>query len=265
MSMKTRVNGYTAWANLRLSSVGHPIMGNIIGDLLDGLNLKTLIESITGRPLKRFETLEGLPPSQRETRVQWILDELIKCEVVSSDVEVNTRTFAKGIADEIYNLLWPLVCYDINFVWERADFLLQDNIQSLVKYPFSWVPPAPEVKPPSPIKKDLLAGFSAVSRRDNKKVQLPEEKPNVNWTTKSAMNSRDKVMINHTKVLKGAPYAVQAIIQMINLNLKKAADQDAPILEIQELTDIVDSRVLCVLVNSFIPNTFTAEVLLNDR
>ena len=34
---------------------------------------------------------------------------------------------------------------------------------------------------------------------------------------------------------------------------------------LQNLDDLVDSRVLCALVNSFVPNTFTTEVLLNDR
>ena len=33
----------------------------------------------------------------------------------------------------------------------------------------------------------------------------------------------------------------------------------------QSLDDLVDSRVLCALVNSFIPGTFTTEVMLNDR
>ena len=33
----------------------------------------------------------------------------------------------------------------------------------------------------------------------------------------------------------------------------------------QSVDDLGDSRVLCALLNSFIPNLFTTEVLLNDR
>ena len=36
-------------------------------------------------------------------------------------------------------------------------------------------------------------------------------------------------------------------------------------LHIQSLEDLTDSRVLCALINSFVPDTFTTEVLLNDR
>ena len=34
---------------------------------------------------------------------------------------------------------------------------------------------------------------------------------------------------------------------------------------IAELTIFLCSRVLCALINSFVPETFTTEVLLNDR
>ena len=34
---------------------------------------------------------------------------------------------------------------------------------------------------------------------------------------------------------------------------------------VQSLDELVDTRVLCALVNSFIPNTFATEILLNDR
>ena len=37
------------------------------------------------------------------------------------------------------------------------------------------------------------------------------------------------------------------------------------IVRFQNIDELVDTRVLCALVNSFIPNTFATEVLLNDR
>ena len=33
----------------------------------------------------------------------------------------------------------------------------------------------------------------------------------------------------------------------------------------KDFDDITDSKILCALVNSFVPGTFTSEVLLNDR
>lgn len=44
MSLETRVNGMTAWANFRLQIAGHELMKNIVTDILDGYNMKILIE-----------------------------------------------------------------------------------------------------------------------------------------------------------------------------------------------------------------------------
>ena len=44
MSLRTRINGFTAWVNLRLSPSGH-FMHNILTDLLKGYNMKVLLES----------------------------------------------------------------------------------------------------------------------------------------------------------------------------------------------------------------------------
>ena len=34
---------------------------------------------------------------------------------------------------------------------------------------------------------------------------------------------------------------------------------------LQDLSDLSNSKILCALVNSLVPGTFTSEVLLNDR
>lgn len=49
------------------------------------------------------------------------------------------------------------------------------------------------------------------------------------------------------------------------MHLKMTNDGESKVHSVNELIDIVDSRVLCALVNSIVPNTFTADVLLNDR
>lgn len=45
MSLETRVNGLTAWANFRLQIVGHDVMKNILAEFMDGYNMKILVES----------------------------------------------------------------------------------------------------------------------------------------------------------------------------------------------------------------------------
>jgi hypothetical protein len=58
--MKTRIRGFTAWVNLRLKHTGTDlILNNILMDLLTGTNIKVLIESITGRDLKKLQSFDG--------------------------------------------------------------------------------------------------------------------------------------------------------------------------------------------------------------
>jgi len=47
MSLETKVNGMTAWANFRLQIAGHDLMKNIVTDFMQGYNLKVLIECKT--------------------------------------------------------------------------------------------------------------------------------------------------------------------------------------------------------------------------
>ena len=43
-SLRTRINGFTAWVNLRLATSG-VFMHNVLEDLLKGKNMKILLES----------------------------------------------------------------------------------------------------------------------------------------------------------------------------------------------------------------------------
>ncbi|XP_052800681.1 uncharacterized protein LOC128231667 isoform X2 [Mya arenaria] len=59
------------------------------------------------------------------------------------------------------------------------------------------------------------------------------------------------------------PPPEECILEMVNYQLKTTRDGKG--LFCYSIDDFVDSRVLCALVNSFVPNTFTADLLLNDR
>jgi len=80
MSLRTRVNGFTAWVNLRMKEYGVNL-GNVMLDLMAGTNLKILTESMTGRELKTVQSFEGYVSTVLVSFVvcctQWI-DTLIK-------------------------------------------------------------------------------------------------------------------------------------------------------------------------------------------
>ncbi|XP_046854062.1 uncharacterized protein LOC124447210 [Xenia sp. Carnegie-2017] len=63
----------------------------------------------------------------------------------------------------------------------------------------------------------------------------------------------------------GYPEPDACILEMINAHLKMTREGRMLSRGVMTLDDLTDSRVLCALVNSFVPETFTTEVLLNDR
>lgn len=58
MSLRTRVNGFTAWINLRMKEY-NVSLSNVMLDLMNGTNLKTLIESMTGRDMANVQSFDG--------------------------------------------------------------------------------------------------------------------------------------------------------------------------------------------------------------
>jgi hypothetical protein len=54
MTIKTRIHGYTAWVNMRLTPY-EKSLSNVLMDLLRGTNMKILLESFTGEENQRFE------------------------------------------------------------------------------------------------------------------------------------------------------------------------------------------------------------------
>ena len=59
------------------------------------------------------------------------------------------------------------------------------------------------------------------------------------------------------------PRADDCILELVNSHLRRT--QEGQKLTVSSVEDMADHRVLCCLVNSFVPFTFTSEVLPNDR
>lgn len=257
--MRTRIRGMTAWVNLRLMPYNQ-LMNNVLMDLLSGTSMKYLIESLTGRNLKQLESMDGLTQQQCQTRVDWVLDELKNCGVLPSDTRVDARMFAMRSADHVFDLLWRLICHDIWFVWERLEYLQHENTDIICQVVFKWTPdPPPKKKKKSTGKKSLLSGFGASPVvREPVEDQAPEEDW-VKFPRADFMKEFKQKMADTAKI----PSPDQCILEMVNTQLKKTVEGKN--LYCSKIDDLVDSRVLCTLVNSFVPNTFTTDILLNDR
>ncbi|XP_060562778.1 uncharacterized protein LOC132722318 isoform X4 [Ruditapes philippinarum] len=286
MSLRTKINGFTAWVNLRLTPYNQ-LLNNVLMDLLTGTHMKYLLESFTGSHLKGLENLDGLTDQQKQTRIDWVVEELKKKNVIAEDVFVDTRLFAMRSADHVFNLLWRLISHDIWFVWERAEFLQVDDPDILTQVHFTWTPEPPpkKKKSKSKQKKSLLSGFGASITTDEKPEKPDDTKSNRSFDIWSDWDDDEKwIKFPNAEYMKGFkkkqrnpddyPPPEDCILEMINYQLKHHFDstrhpssvtRDGKGLFCYSIDDFVDSRVLCALVNSFVPNTFTADLLLNDR
>ncbi|KAK7491465.1 hypothetical protein BaRGS_00017294 [Batillaria attramentaria] len=258
MSMRTRIRGFTAWVNLRLMPYNQ-LMNNVLMDLLSGTSMKYLVESITGRDLKRLESMDGLSQQQCQTRVDWVLEELKNCSVLPNDTHVDARMFAMRSADHVFDLLWRLISHDVWFVWERLEYLQHEDMDVISQVLFKWTPdPPPKKKKKSKAKKSLLSGFGASSVVEEQVDTGPDEDW-VKFPRADFMKNFKKKKIDPGKY----PPPDACILEMVNTQLKKTVEGKN--LYCYAIDDLVDSRVLCALVNSFVPNTFMTDLLLNDR
>ena len=57
MSLRSKTHGYTAWVNMRLLPYNQSL-NNVLMDLLQGTNMKYLIESMTGHNWNKLDTFE---------------------------------------------------------------------------------------------------------------------------------------------------------------------------------------------------------------
>jgi hypothetical protein len=74
---------------------------------------------------------------QLQTRVKWLIKELKDHYIIADDIQLDTRLFAIRSAKHVFELLWRLVCHDIFFLWERIDFLSNQDESLLISVPFT--------------------------------------------------------------------------------------------------------------------------------
>ncbi|KAK3101728.1 hypothetical protein FSP39_005894 [Pinctada imbricata] len=248
MSLRTRIRGYTAWVNLRLVPFDM-LLNNVLMDLLSGTHMKYLIESLTGNDIKRLESFDDLSQQQKETRINWIVDDLKSSSILPQDVTVDTRLFVMRSADHVFDLLWRLISHDVWFVWERAEYLQLNDEDVLCQVPFKWTPePPPAKKKKKSQKKSLLSGFGGGGSDVSEEAEDEELVNWIRWPNADYVKNFKKKKREYGDY----PSPDECILEMVNYQLKS-------------IDDLVDSRVLCALVNSFIPNTFTSDLMLNDR
>ncbi|KAI8781208.1 hypothetical protein BgiBS90_018559 [Biomphalaria glabrata] len=257
MSMRTRIRGFTAWVNLRLMPYNQ-LMSNVLMDLLLGTSMKHLMESITGTSIKRLDSMDGLSPQQIQTRINWAIEELKKCEILPNDVYVDSRLFAMRNADHVFELLWRLICHDIWFLWERYEYLQHDDPQIITQVPFKWTPDPPPKVQRKDLKKSLLSGFGS-------SALVPPGQSNVENSTWIKFEKSEFMKNFKAKMLEKEKYPEPeaCILEIVNNQLKKT--NEAKRIFCSCLDDLVDSRILCALLNSFVPDTFITKLLLNDR
>ncbi|XP_072257313.1 uncharacterized protein [Pyxicephalus adspersus] len=173
MSTQTRINGFTAWMNVRLLEVnGH--VNNVLRDLFQGKNMKLLLESFTGKPIKRFESLDDLTQQQIITRVEWFVEEMKRHDILPQSLHINCRSIALQNRDHVLDLLWNIISHDLQFTWERSNQLIHTDDKVVCSVPFKWTPVTqpPEKKQPGP-----RPAFSLLGRLDALSNKAHSEDP----------------------------------------------------------------------------------------
>ncbi|RMZ96160.1 hypothetical protein BpHYR1_050566 [Brachionus plicatilis] len=221
MSLRGRIHGFTAWANMRLVPFEHSL-GNILMDLLNGTNMKYFLQSFTGKNNEKFTSFDSMTKEQIQTRVKWMLNELKEHKIIANDIILDTRLFAIRSSKHIFDLLWKLVCYDIYFLWIRIDFLSNKNEENLIRVPFTWVPESPpEKKNTKNPEISQLSGFGFIQDvlREGDKEEA-EDTIDVNFPGLDFMKSFSLRKIDLHKV----PNPKNCIIEMINIQLKTVTE-----------------------------------------
>jgi len=71
----SRIHGFTSWINMRLMPFEQGL-SNILTDLLQGTNMKLLLQSVTGTTTEKIQSFEKLSPEQIRTRCEWAVKHL---------------------------------------------------------------------------------------------------------------------------------------------------------------------------------------------
>ncbi|CAF2762566.1 unnamed protein product [Rotaria sp. Silwood2] len=256
----SRIHGFTSWINMRLMPFEQGL-SNILTDLMKGTNMKMLLQSVTGTTTEKIQSFEKLSPEQIRTRCEWAVKHLKEHQVIPEDVHIDARLFAVRSAKHVFDLIWRLVEHDIWFLWERIDFLLQDDANALLQVPLKWIPTADASSDIDKSKKNvsLLAGFGAKDVVDDVMSQAGQS------GKKPGKFSETEQMLDFSKrnLTKKYPKPSACIIEMIRLVLQKTSEGRR--INFTKLHELSDLRVLCSLINYFIPNLIPTEILLNDR
>ncbi|KAL5259914.1 hypothetical protein ACHWQZ_G010136 [Mnemiopsis leidyi] len=232
MQQYTRTNCFGFWVNIRLHSYGTKTT-NIFKDLFRGYTLKHLAESFLGREMKKVQSCDELTDQQKKTRIEWIIAELQDHDVLPYNYVYDRDRLVIGDQEEISWFLWNLVRYDIRETWDTTRQYYA-NESKMLNESYSWIPV------PRPESPDVGGNYSY------KEIQTREKQRKL----------KDK-----KKKMKPEESIIEAI--QIYIDNEGSGGKKSP--PLNDIEDLSDTRILLRLINSIFPQTFTPEVLLNDR
>ena len=59
---------------------------------------------LTGKSLKKLQSLDGLTQNQKVTRLEWMVEELKKSEVLPDEVKIDCHLVEKKVAEHVMML-----------------------------------------------------------------------------------------------------------------------------------------------------------------
>ncbi|KAJ1164296.1 hypothetical protein NDU88_004741 [Pleurodeles waltl] len=227
----------------------------------------------TGKPVKRLQSFDGLTQQQILTRVEWFVAEMKKHDVIDEKANMDCQSIALRNVDHVLKFLWKLIEHDIWFTWESSCQLQDTDADVVCSVPFQWTPEVkPTLKENAPAPRSALSMMASLEELENlssplSSVTLPTETQPSNLNDLHPFPGHELSKTYNKKIPKGGwrcyPSSEKCIIDLIN-GLLKVSCKDQK-LKVKTLQDLMDSCVMCSVVNAFLPKTFPLEVLLNDR
>ncbi|XP_059834388.1 uncharacterized protein LOC132398666 [Hypanus sabinus] len=266
MPPQSRITCYTAWANVRCSSLSHQL-NNVFTDLFTDIHLKSLLESFTGGSPQKLSSL-----AQHQTKRQLVLQfklflgELQKAGIVPQNCNIDCGLISKKNTKSIDDLLWKLIVHDIQFTWERSSQLQLDSDKLICSVCFKWTPMVKSVLKQTRTPLSFFAGLeTTLNEAERSSVSsliesfsLQDIGPFPGREIAKALNKKIP-----SKGWNYYPSAVECILDLINTHLQIAAKSCK--LHAKDFNGLADSHDWCCLVNSFMPGTFIVELLPADR
>ncbi|XP_043564823.1 uncharacterized protein LOC122559439 [Chiloscyllium plagiosum] len=271
MPQQSKITCYTAWANVRCSSLDRPL-SNVFTDLFTNTHLKSLVEGFTGRSPKNMQSMTCCHSSRQvAAQFELLLVELRTAGIIPENSKIDCGIIAKKNTKRIKELLWRLIVHDIQFTWERSSQLQLDNDKLVCSVCFMWTPKVRSPDQENSIQQtstplsffddlETLIGSTEQSSISSliESLQLQDFEP---------FPGREVAKIFNRKIPKEGwdyyPSGVECILDLINAHLQIASEGHK--LLVKDLSDLIDSHVWCYLVNSFMPGTFIVEMLPCDR